>query len=63
MLPLKDDLHFKSSFDVSDEHDKSLRRQSPDPEIQKYQGEGKIEAIFKVYQNILRLHNDWFQEF
>ena len=71
MLPLKDDLHFKSSFDVSDEHDKSLRRQSPDPEIQKYQGVGKIEAfslslktaIFKVHQDILRLHNDWFQEF
>ena len=45
ILPLKDDLHFKSSFDVSDEHDKSLRRQSPDPEIQKYQGEDKIEAF------------------
>ena len=45
MLPLKDDLHCKSSSDVSDEHDKSLRRQSPAPEMQKYQGKGKIETF------------------
>ena len=44
MLPLKDDLHCDNSSDVFDVHDKSLRRQSPDPAMQKYQVQDEIEA-------------------